>query len=328
MKKQIGIVAGVKNEGEVIEQFITHHLRLGFAKIFILDISSTDGTKEVLERYVNHPQIYVEFSEAIDGTPDLHRQFRLKAYLDEAIDHIFYMDPDEFVVIDPKSNIDNIFEQIESNCYEIPRYNIVNPQVIKQGLSDKFLKNLHKLYYHTPFRTEIFPLQCPSMGWRRFLEQPIMPKVVTRKCTLWLSFAGHYAFGPMITSVVAPRGIFIAHIPVTTYSRMEFKLKTRYEFYEKNPVWFEKFLWRYHHLCHAYQLGLTEKMHNNTFLSKETTQTLLELNLISRAKQLLSVSTRSRVPHKPTGMTSGYNLSYTLAVEALNNRSDSTQDSS
>ena len=140
---------------------------------------------------------------------------------------------------------------------------------------------------------------------------------------MWLSFAGHYAFGPMITSVVVPSGIFIAHIPVSTLSRMTFKLKTRYAFYEKNPVWFEKFLWRYHHLCHAYQLGLTEKMHDSTFLDKSTIQNLLELKLISRAKQLLTTPVRSRKPRKPTGMTSGYNLSYTLAIEA----SDNTQDS-
>ena len=317
MRKRIGIVAGVKNEGEVIEQFITHHLRLGFAKIFILDITSTDGTREILQQYAHHPQIVVEFSEAIDGTPDLHRQFRLKAYLDEDIDQIFYMDTDEFVVMEPKSTLDDIFGQIESNCYEIPRYNIVNPQMIRNGVTQKLLDNLHKFYFHTPRLRLDKHLPCPSMAWKYFITRPIPPKTITSKDKLLLSFGGHYAFGETITDIRIPSGIFIAHIPVSTLSRMEFKLKTRYAYFLKNPDWFKKFLWRYHHLCHAYQLGLTEKMHDSTFLNKETIQTLLERTLISRAKQLLNSPTRSRNSKKPIRMTSGYNLSYTLAVEAL-----------
>ena len=287
MKKRIGIVAGVKNEGEVMEQFITHHLRLGFAKIFILDITSTDGTKEILERYVNHPQIHVEFSKAIDGTPHLHRQFRLKAYLDEDIDHIFYMDPDEFVVMEPKSNLDDIFGQIESNCYEIPRYNLVNPQAIRHGVSDKVLKNLHKLYYHTPRVRYNYPLPCPSFAWRMAVTQPIPPKVLTTKTPVQISFGGHHAVGEAITQVVIPAGIFIAHIPVSTLSRMTFKLKTRYAYFKKNPDWFKKFLVRYHQYCYAYELGLTEKMYENLFFSPEEIKLSIELGEITKAKRLL-----------------------------------------
>ena len=315
MKKRIGIVAGVKNEGEVMEQFITHHLKLGFAKIFILDITSTDGTKEVLERYVHHPQVYVEFSDAIDGTPDLHRQFRLKAYLDEDIDHIFYMDPDEFVVMDPKSNLDDIFGQIESNCYEIPRYNIVNPQMIRNGVTQKLLDNLHKFYFHTPCIRLNNPLPCPSMAWRQFITRPIPPKIITPKDKLLLSFGGHYAFGDTIKDIVIPRGLFIAHIPVSTLSRMEFKLKTRNAYFLKNPAWFKRFLVDYYHLCHAYQLGLTEKMYEHLFFSREETILMLEHQDIHSAKDLLKIHSRVITKERPHDFNSVYELSYESALK-------------
>ena len=41
------------------------------------DITSTDGTKEVLERYVNHPQVIESSQKRLTNT-DLHREFRLK----------------------------------------------------------------------------------------------------------------------------------------------------------------------------------------------------------------------------------------------------------
>ena len=312
MRKRIGIVAGVKNEGEVIEQFITHHLRLGFAKIFILDITSTDGTREILQQYAHHPQIVVEFSEAIDGTPDLHRQFRLKAYLDEDIDHIFYMDPDEFVVMEPKSTLDDIFGQVESNCYEIPRYNIVNPQALRHGLSDKVLQNLHRLYYHTPQLKYSYPMPCPSFAWRIAITQPIPPKVITTKKPLQISFGGHHAVGNDINQVVIPRGIFIAHIPVSTLSRMTFKLKTRYAYFQKNPDWFKIFLVRYHQYCYAYELGLTEKMYEHLFFGQQEIKLAIKLGEIKKAHRLLpQVSTvlSEFAPHQ-------YSRFYELSLES------------
>ena len=64
MIKGVGIVAGTKNDVELIEFFIHHHLRLGFKKIHIMDFNSTDGTREVLQRYIDHPNLDIICLEA------------------------------------------------------------------------------------------------------------------------------------------------------------------------------------------------------------------------------------------------------------------------
>ena len=72
--KGVGIVAGTKNDCELIESFILHHLRIGFSKIHIMDFNSTDGTKEILERYIDHPKLEIaSLLREVDGLYRLPR---------------------------------------------------------------------------------------------------------------------------------------------------------------------------------------------------------------------------------------------------------------
>ena len=155
VKYKIGIVSGVKNDVEIIEHFITHHLRIGFTTIHLMDFNSTDGSRKVLAKYKDHPQVDVMLTDYDHGRPEIQRILRLRAYLDQTTDFIFYLDPDEFVVKNPWDSLDSILSKHSSNCYEIARYNVVLPVSIQNGFHETILRNLHKMYYFTPDKVSI-----------------------------------------------------------------------------------------------------------------------------------------------------------------------------
>ena len=110
MKHRIGIVSGVKNDVEIIDYFITHHLQIGFSKIHLMDFNSTDGSREVLAKYKDHPQVDVMLTDYNHGRPEVQQILRLRAYLDQTADFIFYLDPDEFIVKSPRDKLDDILK--------------------------------------------------------------------------------------------------------------------------------------------------------------------------------------------------------------------------
>ena len=293
MTYRIGIVAGIKNDVEMVEPFIEHHLKLGFTKIHLMDFNSTDGTKDILLRYQNHPQVEVELSPYNHGVPILQQQLRLRAYRDPDIDYLFYLDLDEFVVIAPNHSLQSVLNETPSPCYYIDRFNIVLPHAIKQGLSDSILNNLHRCLFLTPHPTYYYPLASPALEWRRWMMQPIPWKALHLKSPVQTSLGGHHVFGDKIHSSIRPSNIFIAHIPVSTYSRMIQKLESYQSLIDENPTVFQGFIPRYYYLCHAYQLGLAQEMYDNLFFDKEMVKCLMNIHYIRKAQTLLQANVRT-----------------------------------
>lgn len=313
MKYRIAIVTGIKNDVELIEYFIEHHLNMGFAKIYLMDMNSTDGSREVLKQYQNNPQVVVKLTDYNIGSTCEHQMFRLQTYRDPDIDYIFYLDLDEFLVKDPKYTLEELLDEQPSKCYHINRYNIVIPQQFRQGLSSKILNNLHRFLYLTPYTRCNYPIQSPTLEWREWIMQPIPLKVMHKKEPVQVSFGGHFVYGDTIRQAVQPKGLFIAHIPVTTYARMCQKLIDRNNQYKTNPNWFKVFLVRYYHLCHAYQQGLAEPLYEKVFLEKELVHDMLKDATIQKASVLLNVATKQLVLKKPD-IYNSYILSSRLAT--------------
>ena len=54
-KSTLGLVTGINNDAEIIEYFIERRLSLEFTKIHLMNFSSTDGSKDILQSYMGHP---------------------------------------------------------------------------------------------------------------------------------------------------------------------------------------------------------------------------------------------------------------------------------
>ena len=160
-----------------------------------MDFNSTDGTRDVLQKYIHHPNVDIILSKSDHGIPQLHRWLRLRAYLEPSTDHIIYLDPDEMMVLMPGQTISDVVINDKGTVNDFPRYNIVNPVSLKTGLSDSLLQNLHKMYFHTPIAKVNFPI-LPAKEWIEWIKQPIPSKVLHQKVPVNISLGGHYAIGP------------------------------------------------------------------------------------------------------------------------------------
>ena len=289
--KGVGIITGTKNDVELIEFFIHHHLRLGFKKIHIMDFNSTDGTKDILQKYIGHPNLDIILSEANHGIPQLHRWLRLRAYLEPSTDHVIYLDADEMMVLKPKTKINDIIVNDARVVNEFPRYNIVNPNALKQGLSERLLNNLHKMYFHTPLLTMNLPIQ-PENEWIEWIKRPIPSKVLHQKVTVNISLGGHYAIASNLHTLYNSGRAFIAHFPVTTYKRMIDKIISLKSMIETSPH-LKGVFFRYIRICYVYDQGLAEEMFKHLYLGKEEVKILVKIDQIKSGKSLLNQAGRT-----------------------------------
>ncbi|MEX1334907.1 MAG: glycosyltransferase family 2 protein [Candidatus Limnocylindrales bacterium] len=92
----MAVVAIVKDEAEYLEEWLAFHLALGVDHFFIYDNGSTDGSAELLERYINHGLV-----TCIDwpmGGGQLSAYNHSLRMFGTTAEWIGYFDPDEFLV--------------------------------------------------------------------------------------------------------------------------------------------------------------------------------------------------------------------------------------
>lgn len=97
----------VKNESEMILEWIAYHLNLGFDTVFIIDDDSEDDTKEIALRAGRHADVRVSDY----GTKEKEMQGEVYATLcreNRDFDWIAFIDCDEFLVTDKASIKDEL----------------------------------------------------------------------------------------------------------------------------------------------------------------------------------------------------------------------------
>ena len=92
----VAIVAIVKDEAEYLEEWLAFHLALGVDHFFIYDNGSTDGSAELLERYINHGLV-TRIDWPIGGGQLAAYNHSLRMF-GNAAEWLAYFDPDEFLV--------------------------------------------------------------------------------------------------------------------------------------------------------------------------------------------------------------------------------------
>lgn len=92
----VAIVAIVKNEAEYLEEWLCFHLALGVDHFFIYDNGSSDGSAELLERYINHGLV-TRIDWPIGGGQLSAYNHSLRMF-GRTAEWLAYYDPDEFLV--------------------------------------------------------------------------------------------------------------------------------------------------------------------------------------------------------------------------------------
>ncbi len=92
----VAVVAIVKNEADYLEEWLAYHLALGVDHFVIYDNGSTDGSAELLERYINHGLV-TRIDWPIGGGQLAAYNHSLRMF-GAAARWLAYYDPDEFLV--------------------------------------------------------------------------------------------------------------------------------------------------------------------------------------------------------------------------------------
>lgn len=97
----ISIIAIAKNENLYINEWINHHLSLGFDKIIVADNNNSNSEK--ISDVVNNPNVIIEnYHDVIGVQPIAYTELFLK--YKEQFDWIAFIDIDEFIFLDEKYN--------------------------------------------------------------------------------------------------------------------------------------------------------------------------------------------------------------------------------
>jgi hypothetical protein len=92
----VAVVAIVKDEADHLEEWLAFHLALGVDHFFLYDNGSTDGSDQLLERYLNHGLV-TRIDWPIGGGQLAAYNHSLRMF-GRAAEWLAYFDPDEFLV--------------------------------------------------------------------------------------------------------------------------------------------------------------------------------------------------------------------------------------
>jgi glycosyltransferase involved in cell wall biosynthesis len=120
------VVAMIRNEGDIVDAFLSQATSL-FDRLFVVDIQSTDGTRERLE----------SFTRAGDGKMALFNCRMQEKYqaammntlarkaFDEGADWVFFLDADEFLAIEDRSQLNDFLRNCDDDVIHLPWINLV-----------------------------------------------------------------------------------------------------------------------------------------------------------------------------------------------------------
>lgn len=124
MNLRVCICAIAKNENLYIREWIEHHKRLGFDKIFVYD-NNDPGDEKIID--VTQDYVADKYIEVVDVRGQ--KSYQPKAYTDcykrnrDKFDWFLFIDIDEFLVLEDKNNIKDILSDSRYDHCDIIRVN-------------------------------------------------------------------------------------------------------------------------------------------------------------------------------------------------------------
>lgn len=210
-----------KDEADIIEKNIIFHKEMGVDGFIVTDNNSSDGTREIFQKYFEKGWI----KEIIDEESDDYQQVK---WVDRMIriakdkykaDWIINVDADEFWVC-KNSNYKDILKKISTNVVKCKSYNIL-PLDEKNFLNNvKLIKNVEKC------------LEYELSKFSLYLKQ--MDKVMHRSKNYKLIKMGNHNVEMNFRSILETDEILIYHYNIRGLNHFKNKMINGGEAVEKN----------------------------------------------------------------------------------------------
>ena len=232
---RIAAQLGVKDEVEIIERSIAHLRAIGVDHIMVCDMSSTDGTAEILEKYTSDdfrvlslPESAISQNVAFEDSWQYHNVQRSK---NAPADWVIFLDADEFW-IPATGSIRDCEALANADVVSVNRFNIVLGSEGPLWPSDFETSSYHELQLLVEGVADLRKRmqEDPEIPWiRGEMESKVMarPKVI-----------GGVANGlhDVVEIGTSPRraaanDLLIAHLPFSTRSRFNRKIENIRHFF-------------------------------------------------------------------------------------------------
>lgn len=215
---------GVRDEVELIGHCVNHLRMIGIDRFLVFDLSSADGTRDVLATYESCDFTVVDIPKNTSTKSLIEQSTRIIKTLDA--DWVFLVDADEFPL--PKGgNVRNCKFLYNKDVARVSRFNVAigsdGPLVPDVLAADQYDKIWLVVEPMENFRELIF--QEASIPWIRAIPAP---KIVARLNRFdGFTDGGHQILptsGPPLRRVV-PDDLIVAHLPITSLERFKTKIR-------------------------------------------------------------------------------------------------------
>ncbi|WP_170125358.1 glycosyltransferase family 2 protein [Jannaschia seohaensis] len=237
---RIAAFLGVKDEVGLIEAAILHLRAIGVDHIIACDISSTDGTGEILDAYRSRNfEVLTLPDEAIGSRinePDGWFAQAKRMYEKAPADWVMFLDADEFW-LPATGNIKDCIAQTTADVLTVNRYNVVlgphGPCVPGEMRPDSFDRIL--LFADRVAKMQLALQADENIPW---IRGQVGPKILARINRIEGVTAGQHAAisdHPDLRRA-KPSDLIIAHVGLSTLSRFERKLQNLRQIYEREGI--------------------------------------------------------------------------------------------
>jgi len=238
---RIAAYLSVKDESEIIAHNIAHLRAIGIDYIIACDISSTDGTTDLLKAHESDDFKLVTMSDDAVGnqvpTDDTWFEQSFRQFRDAPADWIIFLDADEFW-LPASGNLKTCSALRAADIVKVKRLNIVlgpegplMPRTLTPQHYDEVL-----LYAETIANNRQGMKRGDNASW---IRGAVMPKIMARRGRIrGLTPGMHDAVvqeGDDIRRAVAD-DLLVAHLPLSTIERFAVKVKNVRGIYEREGI--------------------------------------------------------------------------------------------
>ncbi len=225
---RIAASLSVKDEAELIEPAIAHLRNIGVDLIIACDVSSTDGTYEILEKYRSDSDFWLyRLSDSEGDSFEPWRRTMLALVKSAEVDWVIFLDADEFW-LPASGNLKGCAGLADADVLSVDRYNVPvssDGALFLDALAPKRYEDIILIVEESAdLKTELEA--NPSLPWiaRATTDSKLMARPESIGA---LALGGHLAVSATgeALDTVTPSDLIIAHLPFTTIGRFNRKVE-------------------------------------------------------------------------------------------------------
>lgn len=208
--EKIALISMIRNESDIITSFLAYALEL-FDDIYIVNVSSTDGTTEILDLFSKtNKNIHIFTTNIKEKYQAAYINQLSRLAFSDGADWIFLLDGDEFLNIDNRDNLIAFLNGYDDNFMVLPWINLIPTSL---GSFTKF--NINQIFYWTG-RTSRY---C-KVAINRFIYETFP--------NYYIDEGSHNLYidnSPCISNSI---GLTILHLPIRSHDRLKYKIQEAY----------------------------------------------------------------------------------------------------